>query len=162
MKLFPNRKEKFYIELINTTYDKLLVYAKVKIADPKRAEDLVQEACLTAWDKIKTVMDSPNPGGWLMNALKNHILKYNSSLSAEQKISEALMLENQYTHINDSNEISFSSILSDDELEIIKLKEQGYKHYEIANMLNAKLGTIDSKVSRIKKKITFFLDNENK
>ncbi|WP_066716850.1 RNA polymerase sigma factor [Clostridium sp. Marseille-P299] len=164
MMLGSNEKKKFYAELIDSTYDKLLVYARMRVTDTSKAYDLVQDACCTAWENIDSVMNSLNPGGWLMNALKNHIHKFYDELASEKRVMDALMTDvKAETYIPDlENEITFTSILSPDEVRIIRLKEQGYKHHEIAELMVVRPGTIDSKVFRIKNKIINFLKiNEN-
>jgi RNA polymerase sigma-70 factor (ECF subfamily) len=158
---FSSREEKFYIELIRETHANLLTYARLKTPDVSQAEDIVQETFLTAWDKIGRLMSSPNPAGWLMNVLKNHLRKHYDGISSEQRITDVLTLHQDAaaSQPEPSGEASFTSVLSPDELRIAALKEQGYKHHEIAAKLGAKQGTIDSKVSRIKAKITRFLDD---
>lgn len=71
-----DEKKKFYIDLIDSTYDKLLVYASIRVKDSTKAHDLVQDTCCTAWENIDSLIGSANPGGWLMNTLKNHIHKF--------------------------------------------------------------------------------------
>jgi hypothetical protein len=65
-----DRKAVFLTELLQTTRARLLAYARSRNFEGTAAEDLVQEVCLSAWTHIDAVMGSPNPPGWLMNALK--------------------------------------------------------------------------------------------
>jgi RNA polymerase sigma factor (sigma-70 family) len=57
---------------------------------------------------------------------------------------------------------AFLSALSARERRIVSLKEQGYKHKEIAGMLGVRPGTVDSAVSRAKAKIVAFLEEGGK
>jgi RNA polymerase sigma factor (sigma-70 family) len=163
MKLFQSREEKFYAELIRLNNTKLLKYARKKTQDEFQAEDIVQDVWLTTWTKVNDVMNSANPVGWLMNTLKNHLKKYYEDIAETNKATEAFMISGEdavYTGKFDDAP-SFVSVLSPNELLIIRLKEQGYKHREIAEKLGLRPGTIDFKVSRIKDKISRFLDSEN-
>jgi RNA polymerase sigma factor (sigma-70 family) len=162
MKLFQSREEKFYAELIGKHNSRLLAYASSRVRDRFQAEDIVQDVWLTAWSKVNDVMNSANPGGWLMNALKNHLKKHYANIAKAQKIADALIIDGEAAGFDTKfyEEISFASILSLDELRIIGLKEQGFKHREIAEKLGTSKGTIDSKVSRITLKITRFLESE--
>jgi DNA-binding NarL/FixJ family response regulator len=56
-------------------------------------------------------------------------------------------------------EYSIAEILSPEELQIVQLRAQGYKHDEIAVLLNMKSGTVRTKLSRIKDKVTKFLED---
>ena len=156
-------KKMYFTKLIDSTYDKLLVYSRMRGKDSSKAYDLVQDTCCTAWENIDSLMNSTNPGGWLMNTLKNHIYKFYDEVASDKKIMAALTADvKDDTYIPDlDNEITFTSILTKDEIDVIKLKEQGYKHHEIAKILLVRPGTIDSKVSRIKNKLTKFFKNDD-
>jgi RNA polymerase sigma-70 factor (ECF subfamily) len=143
-------------------YDMLIEYTCRRVSDRSHAQDIVQDTCLTAWVKIDSVFNSPNPKGWIINTLKNYIKKHH-----EQKADELRMLE---PLTNDMPEPSvpfdspdcleaLTSVLKADEIQIIELKAQGYKHREIANILGARLGTIDSAESRIRVKIAKLLED---
>jgi RNA polymerase sigma-70 factor (ECF subfamily) len=156
-----NPSVKFYETLIDTMYDTLLDYARLRVSDTSRAQDIVQDACLLAWEKIDSLISSPNPNGWMMNTLKNCIHKHFADIAAEMKLIDSLTAVTPETTLPpDTSEIisSFSSILTPPEQRIVNLKEQGYKHREIAEALGVKPGTIDSAVSRIKTKITKMLE----
>jgi DNA-directed RNA polymerase specialized sigma24 family protein len=59
----------------------------------------------------------------------------------------------------DNTAASFLSVLNSQEIRIIDLKAQGYKHREISDVLGIRPGTVDSAISRIKAKITEFLED---
>ncbi|MDR0446148.1 MAG: sigma-70 family RNA polymerase sigma factor [Oscillospiraceae bacterium] len=163
MAVFQNQEIIFYEELIDAMYSVLLDYARLKTPDELTAEDVVQEACLVAWKKIDEVIASPNPQGWLMNALKHRILKYYEASENERQTSE-LTDDIQDTSPQfdlSEGEPAFLSVLNEQERLIISLKEQGYTHREIAETLGVQPGTVDSAVSRIKEKITEFLSKNS-
>jgi RNA polymerase sigma-70 factor (ECF subfamily) len=154
--------ESFYEDLFDEMYNLLLNYAIYKIRDASAAQDVVQDVCLIAWEELDRVMASPNPRGWLMNALKNRIHKYGAALADAQQRTEPLtdsILGQGPSFDPTDSEVSFVSVLNPQEMRIATLKEQGYIHREIANILNLRPGTIDSAVLRIKEKINRSLED---
>jgi RNA polymerase sigma-70 factor (ECF subfamily) len=153
--------ERFFEELYIEMQSKLLRYAEARIsdrADKEYAEDIVEETFKTAWAKLPELMASENPQGWLINALKLHILKAYEKRNKEHP-DKREYAETAAETIFD-NEISFSGYLSEDEMRIVRLKEAGYKHDEISTIMNVSAGTIHSKVSRIKDKLRKFFGGE--
>jgi RNA polymerase sigma-70 factor (ECF subfamily) len=141
----------------------LIRFAEANIrdkADREYAEDIVEETFKTAWQKIDELVASDNPNGWLINALKLHILKYYEKRTKEH------LEKREYDEIEIptetvfDNEISFSGSLSDDEMQIVKLKSAGYNHIEISKIMDVPVGTIHSKVSRLKDKLRKILEGE--
>lgn len=160
MKIFQMPEAAFYRELIDEMYDILLGYARLNISNAPEAQDIVQDVCLVAWEKIDRVMASLNPRGWLMNTLKNYICKYHTALADARRVTEFLddiAADNVLLFDAADSEASFFSVLTPQEIRIVKLKGQGYLHREIAAFLELQPGTIDSAVSRIKVKIAKFL-----
>jgi RNA polymerase sigma factor (sigma-70 family) len=156
----PNKEEKaLFIEtLYKDMSHKLLSYAIHRIPDKDNAEDILHETFKTLWLKIDEVMKYENPNGWVFNTMVYHTLKHLDKIKIEEKLysqtpySEAeVMVETDF-----DCEISFSNSLTESELHILKLKEQGYKHNEIGEMMDLTTGTISSKVSRMKEKLTEF------
>jgi RNA polymerase sigma-70 factor (ECF subfamily) len=159
---FQRPEERFYEELIDSMYDRLLEYARCKTHNATEVQDIVQNACLIAWEKIDSVMKSPNPQGWLMNAVKNRIQKYFARLEVERNTVEVLTPElvKAPASVTVGNELSFLNTLSEDEIEIIRLREQGYKHHEIAEMLKLKPGTVRQRAARIARKVKRFIEEK--
>jgi RNA polymerase sigma-70 factor (ECF subfamily) len=152
--------ERFFGELFIEMRGKLLRYAEAKIPDKGNAEDIVEETFKTAWLKIDDLKASENPHGWLINALKIHILKhYNVHTKEHINMRETLDTDIPACTVFD-NEISFERTLTADEMQIAKLKEAGYTHDEISSMMNVPPGTVHSKVSRIKDKLRKFMGSE--
>ncbi|MDR1156847.1 MAG: sigma-70 family RNA polymerase sigma factor [Oscillospiraceae bacterium] len=163
MELFQTAEATFYQELVDEMYDLLLNYTRIKVSDSSAALDIVQDVYLIAWEKIDRVIASPNPQGWLMNALKNYLHKYYCALADDQQMTQPLA-DNASDQVllfePADDEMSFLSVLTPQEIRIVRLKEQGYPHREIAKLLGLRPGTIDSAVSRIKAKISKFLKDE--
>jgi RNA polymerase sigma factor (sigma-70 family) len=155
-----DREAAFLTELLQTTRARLLAYARSRNFEGTAAEDLVQEVCLSAWTNIDAVMGSPNPPGWLMNALKIHIRRYYASIAKDGKLFDALTAnadgESRITD-NADNEISFAAALTDDDLRVVALRAQGYSDREIADMTKTAYATIRKRFSRIREKIKRFM-----
>jgi RNA polymerase sigma factor (sigma-70 family) len=148
-------------ELIQTTRSRLLAYARSRLVEDSAAEDLVQEACLSAWTSIDAVLESPNPPGWLMNALKIHIRRYYADIAKDNKLSDALAAsaDGEPLIADDADsEISFAAALTDDELHIVSLRAQGYSDREIADIVKTEYAAIRKRFSRIREKIKRFME----
>jgi RNA polymerase sigma factor (sigma-70 family) len=161
----PNNEEKaiFFEKLFIEMRIKLIRFAEAKIrgkADMEYVEDIVEETFKTAWQKVDELIASENPHGWLINALKLHILKHYEKRNKEHPDKREFDESETATETIFDNEISFSDSLSDAEMRILKLKEAGYNHNEISTMMDLPAGTIHSKVSRIKDKLKKFSGGE--
>jgi RNA polymerase sigma factor (sigma-70 family) len=154
--------ERFFEELYIEMRSKLTRFAEARIPDRGSAEDVVEETFRTAWMKIDELSASENPHGYLFNTLKLHILKHCEKHAKDRPDKREAADIGELTDIavpSDTyfdSEISFSDRLTDDEMQIISLKDAGYKHGEIGSMLKVPAGTIHSKVSRIKDKLIRF------
>jgi DNA-directed RNA polymerase specialized sigma24 family protein len=104
-------------------------------------------------------MASENPGGWLMNALKNHIRKYYEKLAAERKLGAELAAsaENAPAWPGEPGGMTVADELSPEELRLVRLREQGYGYDEIAGFLDMKPGAVRVRMSRIKSKAASIL-----
>jgi RNA polymerase sigma-70 factor (ECF subfamily) len=158
----PKHKIEFYEELIETTRQAMLDFASAHMNDDSQVEDVVQEACGTAWEKIDTLMASPNLGGWLMNTLKNHIRKLLEKMKVEQKLNEKLASDTscEVVYQDALGENAVVEILSPEERLIAELREQGYTDSEIADFLGKKPSALRARLTRMRKKISKFLEDE--
>jgi RNA polymerase sigma factor (sigma-70 family) len=155
--------KRFFKQLFIDMRNDLIRFAEANIrdkADKEYAEDIVEETFKTAWEKIDELVACQNPNGWLINALKLHILKYYEKRNKEHPEKRELYEMEIPTETIFDNEISFSSKLSDDEMQIIKLKSAGYNHIEISSVMGVPVGTIHSKVSRLKEKLRKISEGE--
>jgi RNA polymerase sigma factor (sigma-70 family) len=66
--------KQFFERLYTAMYGKLFTYAYSVFKDAYRSQDLVHETFTIALGKIDSVKKSPNPEGWLVNALKNVVM----------------------------------------------------------------------------------------
>jgi RNA polymerase sigma factor (sigma-70 family) len=134
------------------------------VSDSMEAEDVMQEAFLSAFEKIHTYSGSVSFGAWLKKIVVNRSL---DALSKRKAIFEDIEL---HTGIHDDSgeEISYKeeveSKVEEVKNAIERLPEgyrvilslyliEGYDHDEIAEMLNISSSTSRSQLSRAKQKL---------
>jgi RNA polymerase sigma factor (sigma-70 family) len=162
MSKIPTREERFFEGLVESNRRAMLDFARARMRDASQAEDVIQDACFAAWEKIGDLMLSPNPGGWLMNALKICIRRHRKKEAKERAATEALTRGwvDDVAYPDDIDENLVAGILSHDDLRIAELREQGYGDSEIAELLGKTPGAIRMRLTRMRKKIAEFLDGE--
>ncbi|MBQ9857665.1 MAG: hypothetical protein IJO77_01550 [Oscillospiraceae bacterium] len=67
--------DKMYREM----FKRLWIYAKRQLEDDGLAEEAVQETFRIVCEKNRQVLESENPKGWIVNALKYTILTINAT-----------------------------------------------------------------------------------
>ncbi len=68
--------KKIFDELYEKLFPNFVGYVNSHIQDEKVAEDIVQESFIIAYNKIDTMLASPNPSGWLFWVVKNTMRNY--------------------------------------------------------------------------------------
>ena len=82
-----------YIEgLYREMYTLMFYYAKKILLKEALAEEAVQETFVTACQRLDSLKSSPNPQGWIMNALKH----------VTNKIKETRNMHSRYFLLGDS------------------------------------------------------------
>lgn len=66
-------QDSFIESLHRKYYKQLVIYTVSALRDPDRAQDVVQDTFHEALMQISDLLAHENPGGWLMNTLKNKI-----------------------------------------------------------------------------------------
>ena len=70
--MMPNENE-LVERLYRSYFKKLFIYANAVLRDPEQAKDVVQDTFHEALRRIDVFAKHENPGGWLMNTLKNKL-----------------------------------------------------------------------------------------
>lgn len=73
--MMPDEKEMIE-RLYRLHFKKLFIYANATLRDPELAKDVVQDTFHEALRRIDVLAKHENPGGWLMNVVKNKIKEY--------------------------------------------------------------------------------------
>ncbi len=132
------------------------------------AEDVMQNTYVRAYENITSYTPGTNPRNWLLTIAKNLALSEVKKRSRE--ISYDFNDENVETQgvydLNpslDTPTIDLANrVLNEGEMNIVLLYAiGGYKHREIAEMLNLPLGTVTSKYNAALKKIRIAYEKEN-
>jgi DNA-directed RNA polymerase specialized sigma24 family protein len=156
LKSVNKQKERFFENLVRNMRRKLLIYTSCRITDKDFAEDIVCEAFKFVWMRIDEIMKLDNPESFVVGILKNCIKKHYDTIKKENALYDDKPLSENLESPETlyKNDLGIFETLSPSELEIAKLKEMGYKHDEIAEMTGKAPGTIASKVSRMKEKLS--------
>lgn len=143
--------ERFY----NLTVKGVFAFAYSYLGNKEDTEDIVQSTYLTVKQKAYTYKKGTNARAWLFQIVKNLALdelrrrKRRQTEWEQEKISDSLQnFENAAEYL--------LNVLSSEEKEIVILHVfWGYKHREIANLLNIPLGTVTWKynaaINKLKK-----------
>lgn len=135
--------------------DELYRSARRMLADPVRAEDVVQDAYLRAWRSFHT-FDGGNCRAWLYKILINCVCdERNRGRKTPAAFESEEILESQQAPPPVPDELSDAQILAAlDELpeayrDVVLLADvQEFSYKEIAAMLDIRMGTVMSRLSR--------------
>lgn len=144
--------ERLYIETRGGVYSFVYTY----FHNSFDAEDVMQ----TVFLKIKTNADKFTPGtnglAWILQIAKNLSLKELAKRKTQANYIEKIQsVRADYAEDSDLSIMELmNSVLSEEEQRIITLHViWGYKHREIAEILNCPIGTVTSKYKRAAEKI---------
>ena len=146
----------FLSKLFYDIGENLFKVAFMRLHDEHFAEDVVQDTFLAAVVNIKKLKNSPNPQGWLMNALKFKIkdaqkVKHKYTLLEPDIIS---ILTNG-TSVSNENDFDLREILNKNEYEILRLiYGSGYKTHEVAEKYGIKVEACKKRIQTAKRKLS--------
>lgn len=135
----------------------------------QEAEDVMQEAFLSAFDKINSYKGEVSFGAWLKRIVVNRALDF----LKKTKI-ESLPLDDKINQLSDEEEIHEGIKVASNTIEIKKAIEQlpsgyrivlnlylieAYDHEEIGEILNISSSTSRSQYNRAKKKLIQIIKN---
>lgn len=133
------------------------------------AEDILQDGFIKVYNRLDTFSGAGALGGWIRRIMINTALQR----YRENKNLQLVRLEDSTVHLEVSNDVLSS--MSADEL-LVKIQQlpvgfrtvfnlyaiEGYKHHEIAEMLDISVGTSKSQYSRSRAFLREMIENENK
>lgn len=161
MTRIAGRDEKAFEELYRLTYRPLFSFLLSLTADQEKARDLMQETYLSVFISAGQYRDQGNPMAWIMKIGKNLFLmdkrNRDSGLIYVEDPTESAP-EIPFDNIGDyeSREIlqNLFEVLSTEERTIVVLHDLwGFRHREIAEILDVPTGTVLSKYHRSIKKL---------
>lgn len=175
-----NEEKRAFLEKLFKEYSERLFRSAYKKTNNKEtAMDIMFETFLTAAEKIDTVYDHPNKGGWLYSTLNNKILEWYKTLYIKDNKSgekipvklEPIFSENgeEIPIPDNDNEIEklfcdddfqgYSVVLKEREIKYIIYKfKDGISTKKIAEKMDISYTNATTIWSVIKKKLKKFLD----
>ena len=152
--------EKMWFDEIYLKYHKEIYrYVYSLSYDKNIVDDIVQETFTILYKKQNEVKHYEDIRGWLYTVARNKTGDYLKKYNRERKYKLSISFEN-LQNIYDIDTVpeldiydALQTFLSDEELELLKLKESGFTFEEIASDKKIKSTTLRSKVSRIYAKI---------
>ncbi len=152
------------LEIYNRYYKAMFNTSYRIVKNTAEAEDIMQEAFLSAFTKLESLQDNKMFGAWLKRIV------INSSLTATRKnsIYQEIALDQVSYHLTDTEEIKSNDLKSLQVNQILKtLKElkdnystslslhliEGYDYEEIAEIMNISYSNCRTMISRAKESL---------
>ncbi len=146
----------------------LLRYASTLAGDSSGGQDAIQEIFLRYFVARTEGQQFDNPKAWLFRVLRNHLL---DNLKSSRVKNEVAMegIDDSSDGQNDP-ELHYhriemvrtiSSLLAPRELECVRLRAEGLRYEEIAEILDLRQGTVGATLARAHKKVRRAMDRED-
>jgi RNA polymerase sigma-70 factor (ECF subfamily) len=146
----------------------LRAFAISLCGDVDRADDLVQETLVKAWNKSGSFEQGTNFKAWLFTILRNTYFSERRKLRREVKDTDgeyAARLSvpaEQHGHMDMVDFKAALSRLSDDQREaLILIGAEGFSYEEVAAICGCAVGTVKSRVNRARVRLAELLHVEN-
>ncbi len=143
--------ESLYLEM----FDKLMAYARSCLDSEALAEEAVQEAFRIACQKPEQLCGSPNPRGWLVQALKYTIQNIRSNRATARRIIETYLLtqikEFSFSEDRVDLRVLYENVADTEEFKLLsELAIEGRSHEEMARARNITVSACKKRVQRAK------------
>jgi RNA polymerase sigma-70 factor (ECF subfamily) len=129
-----------------------------------KADDLVQETLVKAWDKHESFQPGTNLKAWLFTILRNEFYSQMRKRGREVQDSDGIMMSRLAVHPSQHGQLDFKDFkaaleqLPEDQREaIILIGASGFSYEEAAEICNCAVGTIKSRVSRARTRLQTIL-----
>lgn len=165
-RMHPQRA-RFLEQLYHDHFDRLTMYAAAVLKSRSRAQDVVQDTFHEAVRHIDTLADHPNPGGWLMLALKNklreaeradrlHLLRYlslDTDLSDEPGRLDPRLEDGPGEGGPSALERIHAALEPDEYRLLLRLTLDRASHLEVAKEFGISVYASQKRLERIRKKL---------
>jgi RNA polymerase sigma-70 factor (ECF subfamily) len=142
------------------TIPSLRAFAVSLSQNADKADDLVQETLVKAWDKHESFQMGTNLKAWLFTILRNEFYSQMRKRGREVQDSEGIMTERLAVHPSQEGKLDLADFrvalekLPEDQREaIILIGASGFSYEEAAQICNCAVGTIKSRVSRARTRL---------
>jgi RNA polymerase sigma-70 factor (ECF subfamily) len=146
----------------------LRAFAVSLAGNAERADDLVQETLMKAWAKFDTFQEGTNLRAWLFTILRNEFYSQVRKRGREVEDAEgayAARLASQPAQSGHMDMSDFRAALaqlpSDQREALILVGASGFSYEEAAEICECAVGTIKSRVSRARTRLSELLALEN-
>ena len=142
------------------TIPSLRAFAVSLTQNSDKADDLVQETLVKAWDKHESFQMGTNLKAWLFTILRNEFYSQMRKRGREVQDSEGIMTERLAVHPSQHGKMDLDDFrdaleqLPEDQREaIILIGASGFSYEEAAIICDCAVGTIKSRVSRARSRL---------
>jgi RNA polymerase sigma-70 factor (ECF subfamily) len=142
------------------TIPSLRAFAVSLSQNADKADDLVQETLVKAWDKHQSFQMGTNLKAWLFTILRNEFYSQMRKRGREVQDSEGVMTERLAVHPSQEGKLDLADFrealekLPEDQREaIILIGASGFSYEEAAAICECAVGTIKSRVSRARTRL---------
>ena len=156
----------FREELV-ATIPSLRAFAISLAQNNDRADDLVQETLVKAWDKQSSFQMGTNLKAWLFTILRNEFYSQMRKRGREVQDSDGLLTASVAIHPDQQGSVDLKDfrkaleLLPEDQREaIILIGASGFSYEEAAEICGCAIGTIKSRVSRARTRLQEILGIE--
>lgn len=143
-----------------TTIPSLRAFAVSLTHNTDKADDLVQETLVKAWDKQSSFQPGTNLKAWLFTILRNEFYSQMRKRGREVQDSDGLMTARLAVHPSQHGALDLKdfrgalAMLPEDQREaIILIGASGFSYEEAAEICGCAVGTIKSRVSRARSRL---------
>jgi RNA polymerase sigma-70 factor (ECF subfamily) len=127
---------------------------------PDKADDLVQETLVRAWDKQASFQPGTNLRAWLFTILRNEFYSQMRKRGREVSDADGALTDAMATHPEQAGKLDMRDFqaalvkLPEDQREaIILVGASGLSYEEAAEICNCAVGTVKSRVSRARTRL---------
>ncbi len=138
----------------------LRAFAVSLTQNPDKADDLVQETLVKAWDKHDSFQMGTNLKAWLFTILRNEFYSQMRKRGREVQDSDGIMTERLAVHPSQHGKLDLADFrnalekLPEDQREaVVLIGASGFSYEEAAVICNCAVGTIKSRVSRARTRL---------
>ena len=140
-------------------------FARTFHRDPARADDLVQETVMKAWENRDKFREGTNMRAWLFTILRNSYYSEMRKKTREVEDTDGALTAGLAEKPSQDSHMAMRDFrwalgeLSDDQREaLILVGASGFTYEEAAEICNCKPGTVKSRVSRARERLAHLLN----
>ena len=146
----------------------LRAFARSFANDPQRADDLVQETLVKAWNSRDSFTPGTNFRAWLFTILRNVYFSQHRKLRREvddpddQYQNSLSVPPEQYGHLDMADFKTALATLPPDQREaLVLVGAEGFSYEETAQICGCAVGTIKSRVNRARNRLVELLGDDD-